>query len=150
MPKKILFATNYSEVSAEALRVATHLARAEDALLLIVHVSERERYPVGEPCEEEPEPNPAEMKQLRSVLPTDPAVRYEHRLAYGDPGSAEITTPAKVIVELAQKENVDMIVIATHGRKGLRHLLMGDVAESVIRDAPCPVVAVRHAESSKS
>ncbi len=108
-----------------------------------------EEYPVGEHCEES-EPNLAELKQLRSVVPPDPAVRYEHRLAYGEPGSTEITKPAQVIIKVAEQENVDMIVIATHGRKSLAHLLMGDIAESVIRDAPCPVVAVRHAKNTKS
>ena len=90
------------------------------------------------------------MKQLKSVVPTDPAIRDEHRLGYGEPGSAEITKPARVIVELARREHVDMIVIATHGRTGLAHLLMGDIAEAVIRSAPCPVVAVRHVVNSES
>lgn len=144
MGRKILFATDYSELSEEALDVATRLAKDEDAVLLIVHVSETEKYPIGEPCVHEPQPFEPEVEELKTVVPADPTVRYEHRLAYGEPGSVEHTKPAEVIVKVAEEEGADMIVLATHGRKGLAHLLMGDVAEEVMRNAPCPVVAVRH------
>ncbi|MCA9200908.1 MAG: universal stress protein [Planctomycetales bacterium] len=149
MSKKIVFATNYSPLSAEALRVATHLAGAEQATLLIVHVSEKERYPVGESCQEDPSPDAAELDRLRSVLPNDQRVAVEHHLLYGEPGSAEITQPGKAIVKFAAEQHADMVVVATHGRKGLAHLLMGDVAENIIRNAPCPVVAVRHAANQE-
>ncbi|MCA9264146.1 MAG: universal stress protein [Planctomycetales bacterium] len=143
-PQKILFATNYSELSSEALEVATQLARAKSALLMIVHVSELEPFPVGESVRVDASPDPNELQRLQTVLPTDTSVNYEHHLLYGEAGSAEITQPAKVIVEFAKDQDVDMIVVATHGRRGLAYLLMGDVAEDIIRTAPCPVVAVRH------
>jgi nucleotide-binding universal stress UspA family protein len=117
--------------------------------LYIVHVSEREQYPVGEHFNEEPEPNPQEIDQLNSVVPEDTTIRCEHRLLYGEPGSVETTKPAKVIVDFAEKENVSMIVIGTHGRSGFSHLLMGSVAEPVVRHAHCPVVTVRQSKKSQ-
>ncbi|QDU74632.1 Putative universal stress protein [Bremerella volcania] len=143
MSKTILFATDYSPGSAKVLKLATTLAREEDAKLLIAHVTMLEKYPVGEHFNEETEPNPAELKQLKAVVPPDPNVPFEHRLLYGEPGSVEVTKPADEIIKLAKQGNVDMIVLGTHGRTGLRHLIMGSVAESLVRHAPCAVVSVK-------
>jgi nucleotide-binding universal stress UspA family protein len=147
--KKIIFATDYSEVNKKALDFAVSMARGAGALLLIVHVSEREQYPVGELFDEEAQPHSAEMTELKAVVPSDPEVRCEHRLIYGEPGSADITKPAVEIVKFADKEQVDAIVIGTHGRTGLSRVLMGSVAESVVRKAPCPVVTVKLAAESE-
>lgn len=143
MPKIFLFATDYSEGSETVLKLATTLARQEDAKLLIAHVTMLEPTPVGEHFDEDPQPNPVEMQRLKAVVPQDPDVPFEHRLLYGEPGSVEVTKPADEILKLAKQENVDMIVLGTHGRSGLMHLLMGSVAESVIRRAPCAVVSIR-------
>jgi nucleotide-binding universal stress UspA family protein len=148
MYKKILFATDYSPGSDQVLKLVTTLARAEDATVLIAHVSMAEKTPVGELFDEEPEPNPAELQRLKAVVPPDPEVSFEHRLLYGEPGSVEVTKPADELIKLAKRDKVDMIVLGTHGRTGLRHLLMGSVAESLIRHAPCPVVSVKFPDSS--
>jgi nucleotide-binding universal stress UspA family protein len=134
-PDKILLATDYSEESQHALSVATSLARAAGASLLIVHVSPYEPYPVGELFDEEPRPSPIDTEPLEQVVPLDPDVPYEHRLVHGE--------PAEQIVNLARDENVGTIVMGTRGATGLTHLIAGSVAEAVIRQAPCPVVAVR-------
>lgn len=140
---KILFATDYSSPSKLALQYATWLAKCTGARIYIVHVSEHEQYPVGEHFNEVPAPNPRELGQLQSVRPDDSTVQIEHQLLYGEPGSTEVTNPAKVIVDFADKKHVDMIVLGTHGRTGLGRLLIGSVAESVLRNAHCPVVTVR-------
>jgi nucleotide-binding universal stress UspA family protein len=147
--KKILFATDYSEPSRHALQFATSLAHDTGATLLIAHVTDRELYPVGELFDEEPEPDPAEMHDLKAIVPTDPQVNYEHCLLHGEPGSTEIVKPADELVKLARKEHVDAIVLGTHGRSGLSRLVTGSVAESVIRSAPCAVVTVRQPEIKK-
>ena len=141
---RILFATDYSAASRHALQFATSLARDTGAVMLIVHVTDRELYPVGELFDEEPKPDPAEMHDLKAVVPRDSEVPYEHRLLYGEPGSVENVDPAAVIVKFASEEPVDAIVLGTHGRSGLRHLLMGSVAETVVRTATCPVVTVKY------
>jgi len=56
----------------------------------------------------------------------------------------EIGNPHHVIVEKAKELGIDVIVIATHGRSGLSHILLGSVAEKVIRHAPCPVFVIRN------
>lgn len=141
--KKVLFVTDYSDASDYALQYATWLASCTQANLFIVHVSELEPYPVGELFDEEPIPNPQELERLESVVPGDSSVQYKHRLLYGSPGSAEITKPADVILRFAKEEDVDIIVVGTHGRSGVSHLLMGSVAESVVRHADCPVMTIR-------
>ena len=142
-PKKILFATDYSDASKAALQVATNLARRDDATLLIVHVSESELYPVGEMFDEDPEPSEVEVDELRSVVPGDAHVKYEHRLLYGEPGGTARVKPADEILKLAEKEHPEAIVVGSHGRSGLVHALMGGVAESVSRGAACRVVVIK-------
>jgi nucleotide-binding universal stress UspA family protein len=134
---KILFPTDFSPASEFCLEQATTLARARGATLLICHVEEPplsygggEMY-YGLPAAEER--NLAEL--LEAVVPTHPAVPYEHRLLSGD--------PATEIVRLAEQEGVDLIVLGTHGRTGLKRLLMGSVAEAVVRRATCPVLTVK-------
>lgn len=143
MSKKILFATDYSPGTDKVLKIATTLAREAGAKLLIAHVTNLEKYPVGELFDEEPEPDPVEMERLKEVVPPDANVRFEYRLLYGEPGSVETTKPADEIVKLARHENVETIVLGTHGHTALTDLLMGSVAELVLRNSPCHVVPVR-------
>ena len=65
----------------------------------------------------------------------DPAVAVQHQYEEGDPATA--------ILEVARENSADLIVIGTHGRKGLLRILMGSVAESVLRGATCPVLVVK-------
>jgi nucleotide-binding universal stress UspA family protein len=55
-------------------------------------------------------------------------------------------TPAQAITDYAKKAEIDLIVVGTHGRRGLSHMVTGSVAERVVRTAPCPVLSVRHPE----
>ncbi len=141
--KKILFATDYSESSTHALSLAETMANESGGLLLIAHVSDTQLHPVGELFAEEPKENPAELAKLKSVVPANASVRYEHRLLHGEPGSAAITKAGPVIVNAAEKEHVDAIVLGTHGRSGLSRALMGSVAEAVLRKAKCVVIVVK-------
>ena len=74
---------------------------------------------------------------LEQVTPSDPTVSFKHRLTIGD--------PAGEIVRIAGEEGVDMIVLGTHGRSGMARMLMGSVAETVVRRAPCAVLVYRAA-----
>jgi len=142
--QKILFATDHSEASKRALKFATSLARDTGASLIIAHVTDREPYPVGECFDEQETGDPAEMHDLKRIVPPDPQVPYTHQLLFAEPGSTEAVKPADELVKFAEREGVDAIVLGTHGRSGLDHLLMGSVAESVVRKANCPVVTVKH------
>ncbi|MCE9606242.1 MAG: universal stress protein [Planctomycetia bacterium] len=138
--RKILFPTDFSHLSDAALAHATALARDTGAMLLIVHVEEPPMaYGGGEMYYGIPEPDRAEVRRMtEAVRPTDPLVRFEHRMVEG--------SPAEEIVRVAEEEHVDMIVIGTHGRTGLKRLLMGSTAESVMRHAKCPVFVFKTAE----
>jgi nucleotide-binding universal stress UspA family protein len=84
------------------------------------------------------EPDSAELwRMLQEIHPTDPLVACEHQLLRGEGG------PAEKIVQLAKEEEVDLIVIGSHGRRGMSRRLMGTVAEAVARGAPCPVLIMR-------
>jgi nucleotide-binding universal stress UspA family protein len=136
---KILYPTDFSTLGQTALEMATSLARDRGAKLLIVHVEEPPMaYGGGELYYGIEEPTRAELQRMLSeVLPTDPSVGYEHRLVIG--------APATGIIHLAEREGVDMIVMPTHGRTGIMRLLMGSVAEEVVRKAKCPVLTVKSA-----
>ncbi len=85
-------------------------------------------------------PNPEIRKMLEAVVPADKDIKYEHHLVLG--------TPAEDIVRIASEQNADLIVIGTHGRTGLKRVLMGSVAEAVMRRATCPVLTVKQSDKS--
>ncbi|MCO6459591.1 MAG: universal stress protein [Pirellulaceae bacterium] len=135
--RKILFPTDFSHSGDAALHFATSLARDSGASLIIVHVEEPPvAYGGGEMYYGIPEPATEDLKRmLEQVKPTDPNVPYEHRLITGDPSTA--------VAKLAESEGVDLIIMGTHGRTGISRLLMGSVAEAVVRRAPCPVLTYK-------
>jgi nucleotide-binding universal stress UspA family protein len=136
--QRILVPADFSERSQSALVLATSLARDCGATLMIVYVQEP---PVqlsaegGMPFVDVPVATEALKEELERIVPTDPQVPCEHHLLIG--------APATEIVRFARQENADLIVMNTHGRKGLSHLLMGSVAEAVVRHAPCPVLTMK-------
>jgi nucleotide-binding universal stress UspA family protein len=136
---RILFATDFSPASETALEYATALARDSGALLIIAHVEEMPMpYAGGEMYFAQPEyPNPEVRRMLEAVVPPDKSVKFEHRLVMG--------VAADDIVRVADEEKAELIVIGTHGRTGLMRVLMGSVAESVMRYAKCPVLTVKQA-----
>lgn len=140
--KKILFPTDFSHTGDAALAMATALARDAGATLIIAHIEEAPNvYAGGEFYYGIPNPPTEELRRmLQEVKPTDPNVSYEHRLLTGDPAAA--------IVRLAEEEDVDLIVMGTHGRTGIVRVLMGSVAEVVVRRAKCPVVTYKYRAES--
>ena len=137
--KTILFPTDFSHASDAALPHAEALAKQQGARLLIVHVEEPPlAYGGGELYYGLPEPSSERiLEMLEDVRPADPAVPFTHRLTMGD--------PAGEVVRIAGEEGAEMIVLGTHGRTGMARLLMGSVAEAIVRRAPCPVLVYREA-----
>ena len=133
----ILVPTDFSTASDAALPHAEALAKQKSASLLILHVEEPPlAYGGGELYYGLPEPNSERiLKMLEEVKPSDPTVAFTHRLTMGD--------PAGEIVRIAGEEGAEMIVLGTHGRSGMSRMLMGSVAEAVVRRAPCPVLVYR-------
>ena len=141
--QKILFPTDYSHTGDAALSLAASLARERGASLLILHVEEPPAaYGGGEMYYGIPEPAREDLlDMLEQVKPPGDPVECERRLVTGD--------PASTIANLAEEEGVDLIVMGTHGRTGLMRLLMGSVAEAVVRQAKCPVLTFKHAMPHK-
>jgi universal stress protein A len=137
--RKILFPTDFSPASTDALSWATSLARDSGATMTIVHVEEPPMaYGGGELYLDVQENDREDLrKALVNVVPLDHEVPFEHKLMVGDPATA--------IVDAAENEHADLIVMGTHGRTGLTRLLMGSVAEAVVRRATCPVLTVKQA-----
>ena len=135
--KTIVFPTDFSTASDAALPHAEALAKSSNARLLIVHVEEPPlAYGGGELYYGLPEPSSERiLTMLEDVRPKDPAVPFVHRLTMGD--------PAGEIVRIAGDEGAEMIVLGTHGRRGLARVLMGSDAEQIARTAPVPVLLVR-------
>jgi len=137
MIRRILHATDYSDLSHPAFEMACSLARDFGAELVICHVSPP---PIAAGANGVIVDIPTgEAEQLRArlekVKPDDPRLSVTHQLLRGDPASE--------IVRFAAEAGIDLIVLGTHGRGGLSRLLIGSVAEHVLRKAPCPVVTVK-------
>ena len=134
--QKILYPTDFSVAGQAALEYATSLARDNNAEILIVHAMATIEpvAPLGVvPISVEPVPDAQE--KLDKIVPFDSKVRFQRRLIYGKPD--------QLIVQCAEDENVDLIVMGTHGSSGLTRLLMGSVAEAVVRRSVCPVLTIK-------
>jgi nucleotide-binding universal stress UspA family protein len=144
--KRILVPTDFSEASAVALRYGQALTERFGASLHLLHVIE-DRFIPGPAAEgymplpgyfEEMERNAREQldKMLRAA-----EVEKRQATLFTKRGS-----PFLEIVRYAKSQDIDVIVMGTHGRGPIAHMLMGSVAEKVVRKAPCPVLTVRHPE----
>src|SRR5215510_13240108 len=141
--RRILAPADFSELSKQGLKSALELAQAFGAMLLLLHVVEPPPYPV----------EGIVPSHLGAMLLDDLERQAAHELAQMLPeaqgSKMEVTRsvvvgiPYRKIVEVAEEEKSDLIVMTTHGRTGLSHLVMGSVAEKIVRTAPCPVLTIR-------
>lgn len=134
----ILHPTDFSEFSTEAFRVACALAGTLGSRLILLHANQPPMIVAGEMI-----PVPVDtvtarqnsLAQLHELVPTLPAAQVERYVVDGN--------PAEEIVRFAEDRHCSVIVMGTHGRTGLRRLLLGSIAELVVRRAPCPVLTVK-------
>ncbi|MGH7773006.1 MAG: universal stress protein [Candidatus Binatia bacterium] len=148
--KKILAPTDFSELSKAGVRYAFNLAKELGAEVIVYHAVNRdELLEYGHEIK-------AERSAVYPYLPGNLLLeKYELALVrflkenFSDllPSvdvreKVELGRPESNIVEEAKKEGVDLIVISTHGRTGLSHMLMGSVTEKVVRHASCPVLSI--------
>lgn len=145
---RLLVPVDFSEQSRSALRYAVMLAQRFGAHIDVLHVWEMPHFagmdlmlqaPVvdSEPLEHYVREQAArEMSDFLAEENIRDDIHVRQRIEAGD---VDVT-----IIKLAETEGYDLIVMGTHGRTGLAHLLMGSVAEKIIRYAPCPVLTVRH------
>ena len=144
--KRILVATDFSDHASVALRYAGEFAKAFQAEMILCHVVENpdmlSQIPPG--GEGYFPPNLTELQE-QSARTTCEKLLAESGI---DNGRVIIPhgSPFAEIVKTARGEEVDLIVIGTHGRGVVAHVLLGSVAERVVRKAPCPVLTVREGE----
>jgi nucleotide-binding universal stress UspA family protein len=135
--RTILHPTDFSEPSQLAFKLASSLAGDYGARLIITHVVEQPIPVAAEgvmmvPVVIDPEPLRERLEQMR---PEDTKVPVEHRLLEGN--------PAMEILGVIRDAQCDLVVMGTHGRGGVTRLLMGSVAEQVVRRASCPVLIAK-------
>jgi nucleotide-binding universal stress UspA family protein len=161
--KRILCPVDLSSFSLEALKLGVKMAQGAGASLYILHVID----------------NPYDELYMKSITQTDPALLelYKReplrrsRIVKATVEHAEVSlkyfchdavqslpkvrylvlsgNPFEKILEATEDHRIDLIVLATHGRTGLKRLLIGNVAEKVVRHAPCPVLTVKPRAASR-
>jgi nucleotide-binding universal stress UspA family protein len=154
--KKILAPVDLSELSMLGVRYALDLAQWQQSEVIIYNVVTLEEtpYPQGR---EEWVVQQCDTPKFKKIL--DQRMKLLDRfvqeslveLAPSQPVRREIGigTPYKRIIEKAAEESMDLIIMSTHGRTGLAHMLIGSVTERVLRRAPCPVLAVPSLKQSR-
>jgi nucleotide-binding universal stress UspA family protein len=145
--QRILVPTDFSDESHAALVYGAALAETFGASLHLLHVLETiaPADPLAiqfefETRQIEREIETAAWDQLRALLSSEDQARFHAELAI------EWGLPAVEIIRYAKEHAIDLISIGTHGRGGLKRLLLGSVAESVVRGASCPVLTIHHPE----
>ena len=143
--RSILVATDFSPAAEHGLLKAAEIARDTGAKITVCHVMDPSplaplatRGKVGDQLGAGQDLEKAIHAALKDVV-------QEHFAEVEETKTALVISPnpADGICHYAEKEDTDLIVLSTHGRSGLAHLLIGSVAEKVVRHAPCPVITVR-------
>jgi universal stress protein A len=140
--KRILLPVDFSEQGAVALEYAQWFARTCNATFHLAHVVSNPADPIYEPPDQVHWVMLEKAKEKAAVLLEEVAAKYF-------PASCpreihvEIGDPFAKLLELARAIEADLVVMATRGRGGVAHLVMGSVAAKVIRHSPCPVFVVR-------
>ena len=155
--KNILVATDFSDPSSAALAYGRELARSFGASMTVVHVVDDitvRAYGVDSGVfMTDPQVQRQFEAEARALV--DAAISDEDRLQLKAEDRLQLkasavvlksSAPASAIVAYAQESRTGLIVMGTHGRGGVAHLLMGSVSERVVQTAPCPVLTVRHPE----
>ena len=144
--KKILVPLDLSEVAEHAVIYAEELAAVYGARLHLLHVVDARGMDVtgavGAP------PNSGGLANETIVEAAENGLEQIREAIQGVEAEVvvRVGSPRKDIVAYAKEQEIDVIVMATHGRSGLSHALIGSVAEKVVQTAPCPVLTVRHPE----
>lgn len=143
---KILVPVDFSRHSTESLKFAIKLKRYLPARFLVLHVTPFDDSDVYLPL-----PGPTGPDEATERRVAEAGAEIDRQIAVlreGDPGLDMVClvrqgVPFREICRCAEEENVQLVVIGTHGRTGLSHLLIGSTAERVVQHASCPVLSVK-------
>jgi universal stress protein A len=139
--KKILCPIDHSDCSKEALKYAVSFAMKDDAKLYLLHVIDIRSFDESIDAMSKQIPDDETLKQLKTKLLD--CIPEEIRSGMDVEAIVVQGIPFAEIIHIARDNNVDMIVIGSHGRTGIAHIMLGSVSEKVVRKAPCPVLTVR-------
>jgi len=152
-PKKILVPVDFSELSPAVIQAAVEIGEIRNAEVDVLHVAEEPKIPSYYGDGYTPYGyGQTTITSIQDKLMEDARTRIEHRLedmVRKVPRRAKVKTtllwgnPVKNIIQMSESGNFDLIVMATHGRKGMNRYFVGSVTEEVIRRAPCPVFVIR-------
>ena len=133
--KRILCPIDFSEYNEAANSYASMLAKSTGAEIVYLHISLPD-VPFGSYAYINPEQEKKrDLQQLKAISPDLDGVNASYFVESGPPDDR--------IVEFSKENNIDLIVMGTHGRTGLSRVVMGSVAEAVVRKAECPVLALK-------
>jgi len=142
---KILFPTDFSRCAEQAMQYALYVAKQFNAELHMLHAVVPLEYDPNNPAMQFPD-----LKKINAEIEKITASKLGAALAAHDVKTVKIKQAqrqglsiAPMIMEYASENDIDLIIMGTHGRRGLGHLFLGSVAEEVVRFASCPVFTVR-------
>lgn len=139
--KKILCPIDHSDCSKEALKYAVSFAMKDKAKLYLLHVVDIRSFNESIDAMSKQVPDEETLKQLKIKLLD--CIPEEIREEMDVDALVVQGIPFAEIISTAKANDIDMIVIGSHGRTGIVHMMMGSVSEKVVRKAPCPVLTVR-------
>jgi nucleotide-binding universal stress UspA family protein len=140
---KILVPVDFSDYSKSSLRYAVNFSKYFNAEISLIYVVEPVIYPPDFSMGQIAIPSVNAEWDQRAKEELDKLAKNEI------PDDVKVKTIIKTgkpfleIIETAEEENIDLIIIASHGRTGMEHILFGSTAEKVVRKAPCPVLTLR-------
>ena len=144
---KLLVPTDFSEDSEQAARYAVELAKRFQAEIHCVHVVDIPADLLSTSAYYMTGPSEAFLDQIREESKKNLEAFADNNLEGVQVQTAFLEgSPFVEIIRYARNQQIDLVVIATHGRTGLKHVLFGSVAEKVVRKAPCPVLVVKREE----
>ncbi len=145
--KKILAPIDFSEHSMEAMRGAMELAKDVGAEVHLVHVIAPHHTFVPLPLATNAEQSRELVREAAMLEQAEEELKRIKKDEFGDSKkvltNAEVGHPVQKLVEYAKSNEIDLILLATHGRTGSEHFIIGSVAEKIVRNAPCSVLVFR-------
>lgn len=140
---RVLVPIDFSETSAASVKYAVALADAFGAEIHLLHVFEPSlQWQLGAEIAVVSPPTDDETTRARVMAELSALLTREERQKHHVVIAAETGAPFATIVKYARRLGIDLIVMGTHGRGAVAHLLIGSVAENVVRKAPCPVLTI--------
>ena len=145
--KKILAPIDFSEHSMEAMRGAMELAKDVGAEVHLMHVIAPHHHFIPLPLATSGEESRELVREAAMIEQAEEELARIKKDDFGD--SKNVTTfavvghPVQKLVDYAKEQAIDLIVMATHGRSGIEHVLLGGTTEKIVRNAPCSVLVIR-------